>query len=372
KVEANANKYTFVWKKAVDRFYPKLKEKEMKIYEEEIAPLIEQEMIRENNDAFTKEEIFTLNDLLQEEIEKVNEELQTVTKKEQSSSLKKKRRQLKKYRNQCHNDFIPREQKYERYYKTFKGRNSFSKTDPDATFMRMKDDAMMNGQLKAGYNVQIATENQFVLHTQIYPNPTDTQTLIPFMNTFPESVKPSTYVVADAGYGSQENLEFLESSPWTGIVKYGMYEKEQKRKYLQSEKNLANWTYIQEENAYVHPDGTYYAFDYIRRQKTNTGYVRFSHVYRSTDPFYQNGKKSLWINYDYEAHKLKIKEKLSSKEGAKRYGQRKIDVEPAFGQVKANLGFTRFSVRGQSKVENETQLIFMANNLRKYHKRKEK
>ncbi|WP_317915976.1 transposase, partial [Tetragenococcus halophilus] len=77
-------------------------------------------------------------------------------------------------------------------------------------------------------------------------------------------------------------------------------------------------------------------------------------------------------NYDYEAHKLKIKEKLSSKEGAKRYGQRKIDVEPAFGQVKANLGFTRFSVRGQSKVENETQLIFMANNLRKYHKRKEK
>ncbi|WP_212883143.1 transposase, partial [Tetragenococcus halophilus] len=101
KVEANANKYTFVWKKAVDRFYPKLKEKEMKIYEEEIAPLIEQEMIRENNDAFTKEEIFTLNDLLQEEIEKVNEELQTVTKKEQSSSLKKKRRQLKKYRNQC-------------------------------------------------------------------------------------------------------------------------------------------------------------------------------------------------------------------------------------------------------------------------------
>ncbi|SEL11431.1 transposase, partial [Alkalibacterium pelagium] len=72
----------------------------------------------------------------------------------------------------------------------------------------------------------------------------------------------------------------------------------------------------------------------------------------------------------YEEQKLKIKEQLSTEEGATLYRQRKIDVEPTFGQVKANLGFTRFSVRGQSKVENETNLIFMANNLRKYNKRR--
>ena len=268
-------------------------------------------------------------------------------------------------------DFIPREIKYEAYYNTFKGRNSFSKTDPDATFMRMKDDHMRNGQLKAGYNVQIATENQFVLHTQVYPNPTDTKTLIPFIDSLPEEVKPTEFIVADAGYGSQENLEYMEQSQWTGLIKYGMYEKEQKKKYSQSDKNLANWTHDDQEDTYTHPDGTVYAFGHIRRYKTDTGYTKLSHIYQSTDPLYRNGRKSVSVNYHYEDQKLNIKEQLSSPEGRALYGKRKVDVEPTFGQVKANLGFTRFSVRGHSKVENETNLVFMANNLRKYNKRKQ-
>lgn len=97
-----------------------------------------------------------------------------------------------------------------------------------------------------------------------------------------------------------------------------------------------------------------------------------SHIYQSTDPNYKNGRKSFSINYEYEEQKLTIREKLSSEEGIQFYTKRKIDVEPTFGQVKANLRFTRFSVRGKSSVENETNLIFMANNLRKYNKRKKK
>lgn len=104
---------------------------------------------------------------------------------------------------------------------------------------------------------------------------------------------------------------------------------------------------------FVYARWTSYVFDSVRPQKTNTYYVRLSHDYRSTNPFYQDGEKSLWINYDYEARKLKIKEKLSSKEEAKCYGQCKIDVELILGLTKANLGFTRFSVRGQSKDKNE-------------------
>lgn len=370
KFEANANKYTFVWKKAVDRFYPRLKAKEIEYYKEEIEPLIDQAVERDHHQEFSKEDITALHHLLEEELEKVENEITSSQEKEKLSQLKKKRRALKKHRNRLKNDFIPREQKYEDYYGTFEGRTSFSKTDKDATFMRMKDDHMMNGQLKPGYNIQIATENQFVLHTQVYPNPTDTNTLIPFLDSLPELIKPSNHIVADAGYGSQENLDYLEQSCWTGLVKYGMYEKEQKKKYLKSDKNLDNWIYDEEQNTYSHPDGTLYVHGYIRRQKTSTGYIKFSHVYHSSDPTYRNGKKSLWINYEYEEQKLKIKEQLSTEEGATLYRQRKIDVEPTFGQVKANLGFTRFSVRGQSKVENETNLIFMANNLRKYNKRR--
>lgn len=369
KIEADANKYTFVWKKAVDRYYSQLKQKELHYYEEEIAPLIEKEIQREEKEVFAKEEMVELHALLEEELEKVEKEIDDSSNKEHTSQSKKRRRSLNKHRNQLEKDFIPREEKYETYYQTFNERNSFSKTDTDATFMRMKDDHMRNGQLKAGYNVQIATENQFTLHTQIYPNPTDTRTFIPFLDSLPEEVQPTDYIIADAGYGSQENLDYMEESEWTGFIKYGMYEKEQKKKYLKSDKNLDNWTYIEEEDRYIHPDGTVYAFGYVSRKKTATDYVRLSHVYQSLDPNYSNGKKTLWINYEYEKHKLKTKEKLSSEEGMTYYAQRKIDVEPAFGQVKANLGFQRFSVRGKSKVENETDLIFMANNLRKYHKR---
>ncbi|MFO8069638.1 MAG: IS1182 family transposase [Alkalibacterium sp.] len=371
KLEANANKYTFVWKKAVDRYYPKLKEKERDYYTNEIAPLIEQEIKKETKEDFTKEDILELNDLLKDELDKVEKEITNSSEKEHVSQLKRKRRSLKKHHNKMKKDFIPREHKYEAYYNTFNGRNSFSKTDPDATFMRMKDDHMRNGQLKAGYNVQIATENQFVLHTQVYPNPTDTKTLIPFIESLPKEVKPTQFIVADAGYGSQENLEYIDQSEWTGLIKYGMYEKEQKKKYIQSDKNLANWTYDDHEDTYSHPDGTVYAFAHVRRYKTDTGYVKLSHIYQSTDPLYRNGRKTVSINYHYEEQKLNIKEQLSSPEGRRLYGKRKVDVEPTFGQVKANLGFTRFSVRGQSKVENETNLIFMANNLRKYNKRKQ-
>lgn len=370
KFEANANKYTFVWKKAVDRYYPQLKAKEVKYFKEEIEPLINRAVKLENQQEFSKEEIIELYHLLEEELEDIENEIPSTVEKSTLSQLKRKRRSLKKHRNRFKKDFIPREQKDEAYYKTFNGRNSFSKTDTDATFMRMKDDHMMNGQLKPGYNIQIATENQFVLHTQVYPNSTDTRTLIPFLESLPESIHSANNIVADASYGSQENLDYLEKSNWTSYVKYGMYEKEQKKKYLQSDKNLDNWSYDEKENTYIHPDGTIYEFGYIRRIKTNTEYIKFSHVYRSTDPLYRNGRKTLYINYDYQAQKLKMKEKLSTKEGAKIYRQRKIDVEPTFGQVKANLGFTRFSVRGKSKVENETNLIFMANNLRKYNKRR--
>ena len=81
------------------------------------------------------------------------------------------------------NDCIARKEKYQNDLEILQNRNSYSKTDHDATFMRMKDDYMKNGQLKAGYNIQIATENQFTLAYDVFPNPTDTKTLTPFLDT---------------------------------------------------------------------------------------------------------------------------------------------------------------------------------------------
>ena len=79
---------------------------------------------------------------------------------------------------------MPKLQEYERHPDILGNRNSYSKTDTSATFMRMKEDHMRNGQLKPAYHIQIATEKQFFTHYDYFPNPTDTLTYIPFMTGF--------------------------------------------------------------------------------------------------------------------------------------------------------------------------------------------
>src|SRR5699024_853429 len=171
KVEANANKFTFVWRKSTERYSASLVEKSNRAYEEllekEIVPAIE----RENPEELSADELETI-------VEKLDKTIDAYTKRMEVSDVDK-RKEPKKHRKQF-NDWLTRKQKYAKDMEIFAERNSYSKTDYDATFMRMKDDYMRNGQLKAGYNLQVATEGQYALAYDIYPNPTDTRTLIPF------------------------------------------------------------------------------------------------------------------------------------------------------------------------------------------------
>ena len=121
-------------------------------------------------------------------------------------------------------DCLPGKRKYEKAKRICGKRNSYSKTDRDATFMRMKEDHMGNGQLKPGYNVQIGTEDGFALGYDIFPNPADTRTLKPHLMRQKKRLgaRPQT-VTADAGYGSEENYRYLENRGIRAAVKYGMY-----------------------------------------------------------------------------------------------------------------------------------------------------
>lgn len=112
-------------------------------------------------------------------------------------------------------------------FQRFSSPNSYSKTDVDATFMPLKDDYMMNGQLKSGYNVQIATKNQYVLAYDIFPNPTDTRTLIPFLDTIEKDYfELPPHIVADAGYGSELNYhDILVNRKREAWITYLMYQK---------------------------------------------------------------------------------------------------------------------------------------------------
>ena len=168
-------------------------------------------------------------------------------------------------------DFLPRKVKYERDREIFKDRNSFSKTDTDATFMRLKEDHMQNGQLKPAYNLQIATSGRFVLHYDIFPNPTDTRTLVPFLKSF-SNLDLFKYIVADAGYGSEINYQaVIDKFEKIPLIPYGTYQKEQSRKYQRDPQNINNWTYYDKDDYYTDPDGVVFKFQRYSSRVDNMG-----------------------------------------------------------------------------------------------------
>ncbi|HBC4451788.1 TPA: transposase [Staphylococcus aureus] len=275
-------------------------------------------------------------------------------------------------------DYSERKSKYEEQKSILKDRNSFSKTDHDATFMRMKEDHMKNGQLKPGYNLQIATNSQFVLSYDLFQNPTDTRTLIPFLtmiqNTFgylPE------YIVADAGYGSEQNyMAIIDDFNKTPLITYGMFIKDKTRKFKSDIFNTQNWKYDELNDEFICPNNKRIGFKRYANRNDRYGFKRDFKLYECDDcsacslrqqcmkPNSKSNKK-IMKNYNWEYFKAQINQKLSEPETKKIYSQRKIDVESVFGFMKAILGFTRMSVRGINKVKRELGFVLMALNIRK-------
>lgn len=245
--------------------------------------------------------------------------------------------------------------------------------------MRMKDDYMKNGQLKAGYNIQVTTEGQYALAYSIFPNPADTRTLIPFLDEIEQHYfKLPKHIVADAGYGSEQNYDdILSNRKREALITYTMYVKEQKKTYKQNEFNTANWDYDKENDRYTCPNQQHLEFKYRTTKTDKYDFVREFKVYECEDcsgcplrslctKAKEGNNRKLMVNEKWEQQKEYVRAKLSEEKTSTLYRQRKIDVEPVFGFLKANLRFTRFSVRGKSKVENEMGLALMAVNLRKF------
>ena len=151
-------------------------------------------------------------------------------------------------------------------------------------------------------------------------------------------------------------------------ISYAMFDKEQKRGYKQSARNLANWHYDDKEDSYTHPDGWCYRFHHIKHQKTQTDFQQEIKVYYADEPE-SAPQKGLYMNERYQHLKAKECQALLSPKGRQIFAQRKIDVEPVFGQIKACLGYKRCNLRGKRQVRIDMGLVLMANNLLKYNKR---
>ena len=367
KIESKANKYTFVWRKSVEKNRAKLMKK--------ISVLLDQveEVIAQDNAVKRNEHVEFTPSMLTDIISELRESLETPpapTDKEEKKKCRERKRQIKQLEE--HRDKL---QEYDNHLAVMGERNSYSKTDPDATFMRMKEDAMNNGQTKPGYNLQIATENQFITNFALYPNPTDTLTFIPFEEMFfSRYSRFAKTAVADSGYGSEENYRFMDGNGTEAFVKYNYFHKEQKPRYKPNPFHPESLYYNRKEDYYVCPMGQHMNRIGIKRGKTGSGYVTESVCYQAArcegcplrgQCFKAKGNRIMEVNHRLNEYKRQARERLTSEEGIQHRGKRCIEPEAVFGQMKYNMQYRRFRHFTKDKVTMDFAFFAIAFNIKK-------
>lgn len=358
KIESVANKYTFVWRGSVEKYDARLKAKT-----EALLRQIEQKHAIENQENSVPEELTA---------EEVTKRVERIKEKVDAENLGKEERKALK---QIETDSVPRMNRYRGQLETMGPRNSYSKTDPDATFMRMKEDAMLNGQLKPGYNVQISTENQFITNFGIYQRPTDTLTMISYLESFKARYgMQSEEIVADSGYGSEENYEYMFSNGMTPYVKYNMFHVEQRRGYRNNPFRVSNLFYNPDDDFYVCPMGQKLKFIRQEKRYTASGYQQTVSVYRASRcegcPLRGQCHKSkrdrqIEVNHTLDDYKARARELLTSEQGIKHRSNRPIEPEAVFGQIKECGRFRRLRLKGLTGAKIDFGLKALAHNLRK-------
>ena len=367
KIESKANKYTFVWRKTVEKNRAKLQEK-IRILLQQIDEVIAQDKAAESEPVeFTSESLTSIIGELKEVLAAQPEPADKESKKARRER-KKQIKELEKHRDKLN--------EYDSRLEQMGDRNSMSKTDPDATFMRMKEDAMNNGQTKPGYNLQLSAENQFITGFALFPNPTDTLTLIPFLNSFLDRYHhlPSV-AVADSGYGSEENYRFMDEAGMEAYVKYNRFHLEQRPRYKPNPFHQDNFHYNAAEDCYVCPMGQHMTRIGTSHKKTASGYRSENARYRAQNckgcPLRcmcykaKGDRRTIEVNHRLNEYKRKARELLTSDEGLRHRGRRCIEPEAVFGQMKFNMAYRRFRHFGKDKVTMDFAFFAIAFNIKK-------
>jgi transposase len=365
KIEANANRYTFVWKKAVEKNKAKLEAK--------IRDLITQiDAVDTTEDAEYGDRDLDDGDpepLDGAAVERIAAELEERL-RTQPKTDKKARRVARELRLKL----APRLQRYEQQLAQCGERNSFSKTDPDATFMRLKEDHMRNGPLKPADNVQMGTENQFIIGYSVHQNRTDAGCLIPHWERLHTLVGrlPQT-IVADAGYGSEENFAYVEQQGRTALMKWNTYRLEGTRKWQRHVKRAENWTYDDTRDEWICAAGQRLAFQGLKQARSDNGYRATLRVYQAHDcptcPLKAEGTtaeyRRIQISPLRRRYKQEVRERLKVPEAMAMVKRRGVEVESVWGHIKEDRQFRRFLLRGLAKVQTEWGLLSVAHNLLK-------
>lgn len=373
KIEAASNRYTFVWKKSVTKNMQKLLQK--------AADFVEQ-----------CEELYGLrivygNHVRVRNLKKLRKKLYALKQEENIEFVYgkgKRKTQLQRHIEQLE-EYLERLKDYTDKLHICGNRNSYSKTDKDATFMRMKEDHMGNGQLKPAYNLQHGVDSEYIVWLTIGPQPTDTTTLRPFLTSMEAYLSFKYYkIIADAGYESEDNYIFLEENGQLAFIKPANYEISKKRKYKQDISRVENMEYIEERDCYICKNGKELNVTSTRRAKSRTGYISEKTLYscsecsgcpykkecikgnNSKTPF-EERQKNLSVSKVFKEKRKECLERIITEEGARLRMNRSIQAEGSFGEIKGDMGFRRFLSRGSKNVLCESILNAMAHNIKKLH-----
>ena len=378
KIEACANKYTFVWKKAVTKNQAKL-------------------LIKITNLIAECEQLYGIRivhgDIVKmKHVKRLRKKLYALKQEENIvfvHGIGKRKTQLQKSIETLE-DYLERLKGYTKKLHICGKRNSYSKTDPDATFMRMKEDAMGNGQLKPAFNLQHGVDSEYIVWLTIGPQPTDTTTLIPFLKETEEYLAfKYQKIIADAGYESEENYVFLDTNKQLAFIEPSNYEISKKRKYKNDIGHIENMDYDEENDSYICKNGKQLSFTHLRRSKSKTGYVSVKNIYQCKEckdcPYkkecikgnncktpIEERNKVLSVAKTFLKYREEDLERILSDEGILLRINRSIQAEGSFGELKQDMQFRRYLSRGTSNVLAESILLAMAKNVNKLHNKIQK
>ena len=276
------------------------------------------------------------------------------------------------------NSLLLQWRKYEEQLKIMgEGRNSYSKTDHDATFMRMKEDHMRNGQLKPAYNVQIAVNSEYITGIDAFSNRTDVGTLIPFLHKL-ERAHQQRYeeVVADAGYESEDNYLYLEANGQMSFIKPSNYEAQKTKKYRSQIGRIENMQYDKEEDCFICAEGRkLYCRKVSTEVRNGTPVTRARYRCESCENCPQRAKccqkrdmtapKEVILKETFWEKRQQSLENITSERGIQLRMNRSIQVEGAFGLIKNDFGFRRFLTTGKKNVRIELLFLALGFNLKK-------
>ncbi len=368
KIAANANKYSWVWKKSSIKNRKKTFDKISVLLEEINKSLIYHGVKFGHREEYAIE---YLEDILQRYIELCNINPDTIARGRGHHKTEEQRNYDKL------TEYIEKLKKYAEHISICgEDRNSYSKTDTGATFFRMKRDYMGNDQLLPGYNIQMGLCDEYIAVFDVKQYASDMDCFQPLMEKFNKTYGSyPEYPVADAGYGNFNNYLYCEEHGMKKYMKFTMFKKEcEDKSYREYPYRAVNFQ-INENGNPVCPNGK--EFHYLKtRPVRGNKYGRTEEIYQCEDcsncPHKQKctkaeGNRTIRLNEELTSIHNEVLDNLNSTQGALLRMNRSIQAEGAYGTIKWNRAYTRARRRGIKGLNLEIAMISCGFNLHKYH-----